>query len=106
MTPITVIEVVKAKNRIPDAYRHTFTFFSRHDRWVYHAVFDERQCNTCYQFTRYPVYQGNHLRALFPWLMITDPNTIEVWVHPNCRCHLHRLTSDYVPTEPEYEVKR
>jgi hypothetical protein len=81
-------------------YKASTTFFGKQDRWVYHAIFDDRIDDECLQWTRAPVYQGNQIRRLWPYLTIhshdkiggPDPNG-KGMVHPNCRCWLERLES-------------
>lgn len=89
---IDVVEAVKAVQRIQPEHRGEWnaTFFSRLDFWTYHAVFDTKLCDRCAAHAKTLVFAGSDLRGIFPYLEIVDVNTINVNVHPNCRCFLTR----------------
>jgi len=105
---IGAVEAVnKAKRRIArEDYRPGVTFFSAHDTWLYQAVYapTPKGNPTCPLCRNYEMmsdnmggFQGNFIRALFPYLTILDENTIggpdpsgDGLVHPNCRCKLVR----------------
>lgn len=88
---VKVARAVDAVRRKPEEYEH-ITFFSRYNAWVYEAVLDGRLCERCLEFEQNPYFFGTELRSNFPYLEIQDENTILAWVHPNCRCRLHRIT--------------
>ena len=90
---ITLIKVVEAatdaKHRIPLEYRGKLTFFSDWDLWRYVSKMDQRTCLACLEH-EHGLYQGSHIRLLFPYLEIIDEVTIAPNIHPNCRCLLLR----------------
>jgi hypothetical protein len=100
MIAAIMVSVEMALKRIPDEYGD-YTFFSIHDTWVYHGVFDEVFCSQCQSKAVPFTYAGSSLRRIFPYLEITDVNRIEAQVHPNCRCYLERSS----PLEEPDEVK-
>jgi hypothetical protein len=95
---LTLIDVVKAVQRIPVELRGKTTFFSRHDTWIYHGVFDEVFCEQCQAKAVPYTYAGSSLRREFPWLEISDVNRVEALVHPNCRCWLERSVLHRIDT--------
>ena len=112
MSLIQIVKAVDSVKRKPQEYKH-FTFFSAYDLWEYTAVLDDRLCEKCLGYEATPRYLGSELRMLFPYLEIVDENTINVNVHPNCRCTLTRITEwtpdilkwfiEYVPRKGEAE---
>ena len=107
---VTIIQVVKATQRIPVDSR--CTFFSRYDLWMHDAVLDNKLCERCLDYETTPRYLGNELRTKFPHLVILDANTIggpepngDGLHHPHCRCRLLRVvewTMDDVQWFVEY----
>lgn len=96
----TIVEAVReAQKRIPPELSH-LTFFADTDVWIYHEVSDDRLCDTCRKLARVGYFMGDHLRILFPYLFISDADTIYCFVHPNCRCYLSRLIE--TPTKEQY----
>lgn len=96
---MSAVHAVEAIQRIPQStmfpprYR-IVTYFSEQDVWLYQAVMDNRVCPICKGHEEHKGtgrFRGDHLRAKFPYLEIGDINTIQVNVHPNCRCYLTRL---------------
>lgn len=101
-----IAAIVEARKQIPLDLEQ-FTFFSRSDIWIYHAVFDTKLCILCQAKTVPFTYSGLHLRAIFPWLEIEAENRIGAWVHPNCRCFLQRVTDRTHPIAPlKFKMKR
>lgn len=104
-----VVEGAQKRRLFPT--RYGVTFFSKHDVWLYHAVMDTKVCLTCRYYEEIGQFLGNHIRLIFPYLEIIDENTIEVNVHPNCRCYLARkLEAEEEPepkvAEPIIEITR
>jgi len=106
---IGAVEAVnKAKRRLPpqNERRDRRTFFSAHDIWLFQAVYSPTPKGnpTCPLCRNYEMmsdnmggFQGNFIRALFPYLTYLDDNTLggpeaggDGLVHPNCRCKLVR----------------
>lgn len=87
---INVVEVVEAVKRVPPDSKQSF--FGMYDIWRYHAKFDIKLCDDCLMHADTHYFVGKYLRGLFQYLEIQDQDTIDVKVHPNCRCTLHRVT--------------
>jgi len=87
---IQIVSAVASLKRIPEGFPQAITFFSIHDVWQFHGVFDEKICPECID-NNFQLYHGNDLRDKFPNLEITDIDRIEANVHPNCRCWLSRI---------------
>lgn len=81
-----------AIQRIPDGLRGN-SFFGEFDLWLYQTIEpdDNRICFNCRVLDKI-TWTGLELRLAFPYLEIIDTNTILVYVHPNCRCTLTRIT--------------
>ena len=79
-----------ALRRIPPQARGRVTFFSDWDLWLYELILDDRLCSECAGHAS-GMFQGSHIRLLFPYLEIVDEDLIDVLVHPNCRCELRRV---------------
>ena len=95
MQAIKPIQIVKA---VRDSSTRIFistpkTFFSRLDIWLYREISDNKLCHVCRANAELEggLYEGNHIRAFFPYLEILDEDTIAVNEHPNCRCVLVRV---------------
>lgn len=99
---IQIVQVVKAVQRKPSEYR-TVTFFGEYDLWRFVPKFDDKLCPTCLGHAANEYFRGKYIRGLFPYLKIVDANTIDVEVHPNCRCFLIRVTdwAEYVTVTSE-----
>ena len=104
-----IVEIVhavrEAKKRIDFPQRPGTTYFSAKDIWLYDARADFKVCDVCLGYQRMSDsmggFQGNFIRALFPWLTILDENTIggpgdggDGLAHPNCRCRLIRFIGE------------
>lgn len=83
---------VDAFTRIPEEFR-AHSFFGEYDVWRYVPVFDGKLCKKCAYWATNLYFRGKYLRGLFKYLKIVDVNTINVNVHPNCRCILVRVTN-------------
>lgn len=81
---------MEAVRRIEKPQRKGVTYFSVHDVWMFDATLDSKVCPLCRAYEKAPEWNGNVLRSEFPYLEITDENTILPHVHPNCRCILKR----------------
>ena len=103
---VDVVQAVKeAEARIWFTPRKDTTFFSGNDIWLYDPREDNITCNICRNIADQAAgmggFNGNSLRALFPWLQIIDQDTIggqgvmgRGLSHPNCRCLLNRYVDD------------
>lgn len=91
-----VVKAVDAIKRISEELK-AHSFFGRYDLWRYEGKYDLKICGKCLDFALNPYYIGTELRRKdrFPYLVIIDANTIEVRVHPHCRCRLHRVTRSW-----------
>ncbi len=92
---VQAVEGAKLRKDIP--LRPGVTFFSKQDYWLYQEIQDERICQVCRANADIGVFNGLHLRARFPYLVILDENMIGGLesgggglAHPNCRCFLIR----------------
>ena len=110
--PEHITQVVDAVRKHREAQqRITFktpsgtTFFSGEDIWLYDPREDNITCEICRniadQASLMGGFNGNILRALFPFLSILGINTIggpgaggRGLSHPNCRCLLNRYIDD------------
>ena len=86
---VQAVQAVMDKKWIPEEFQG-ITFFGHWDVWLYHAVLDDRTCDLCRHYAEREPILGNYIRAAFPYLEIIDENTINVNIHPNCRCWLER----------------
>lgn len=86
-----VLAVEEAEKRVPAKLR-SYTFFGDDDMWLYFAVVDDVTCEPCMQYEVGKTFIGAELLALFPYLDILDADWINVNIHPNCRCHLRRIS--------------
>lgn len=92
----------EAKKRIDFPTRPGVTFFSGNDIWLYDPREDSITCEICRniadQASLMGGFNGNSLRALFPFLQIIDENRIKAHAHmprdDNCRCFLNRYIDD------------
>lgn len=95
--------VQEAESRIPGELQN-FTFFSEHDLWLFDALGDPAvRCELCDHHNG-NVFPGRTIRFEWPYLQILDVNRIGGpapggggLVHPNCKCRLHRMPSDWKP---------
>ena len=94
---VEVVKAVAAVKRKDDLYRN-ISFFGKYDFWRYIPVFDKKLCEECRAHWGTYYFKGNEIRATFPYLKIVDEDTIDVEVHPNCRCYLWRVILG-----PDYE---
>ena len=85
-----------AMKRIPDDLTG-IPFFGKSDAWAYVAVLDDVLCDECENFQEIGIFNGNALRSVFPYMLILNEDTIQVSVHPNCRCFLFRLEESEEP---------
>lgn len=91
VSAVVSVRAVDAVQRIPKEYERV-TFFGDYDIWHFIPIFDVKLCPECMMYAETEYFVGKHLRGLFPYLKIIDVNTIDVEVHPNCRCILRRIT--------------
>ena len=94
-----VLAVEESIQRINRAEYPTLTYFSVHDHWQYFEQSDMRVCGTCHFNSTNgtvdtDVFSGDWLRNLFPYLMLSGADRIEVLQHPNCRCYLKRVMTN------------
>jgi len=95
--------VQESKQRIPPELKD-FTFFSEHDLWLFDALGDPSvRCELCDHHNG-NVFPGRTIRFAWAYLQILDMNLIggpapggDGMVHPNCKCRLHRMPSDWTP---------
>lgn len=89
---ISAVKVVDSLKRKPESLK-VWSFFGKYDLWKYDPVLDTKLCDECLGYATQFYFWGIHLRTTFPYLEISDEDNIDVNVHPNCRCVLHRVTS-------------
>jgi hypothetical protein len=100
-----VTAVREAEARIWFTPRKGTTFYSGNDIWLYDPREDSITCEICRniadQASAAGGFNGNTIRALFPWHVILGPNTIggpgeggRGLSHPWCRCRLNRYLDD------------
>jgi hypothetical protein len=70
----------------------TQSFFGKYDFWRYVPVFDKKLCEECRGYWNTYYFKGTDIRSTFPYMKIKDEDTIDVEVHPHCRCFLYRVT--------------
>ena len=122
MQVIDAVQTQKAYSIIFET-RPGVTYFSGNDIWLYDPREDDVTCEICRniadQASLMGGFNGNSLRALFPFWEIIDENTIQAHAHmprdDNCRCFLNRYIDDpkdrvsaqrhFVPKKLEPEKK-
>lgn len=99
---VRAVITVDAIPRIPEELSK-YTFFGEYDVWRYVPIFDKKLCHKCAYWATNVYFRGKYIRGLWKRLKIVDANTIEVWVHPNCRCILVRVTNwrEYISVTTE-----
>ena len=88
---VRAVRVVDSLRRKPETLR-LVSFYGEYDVWRYEPKWDTKLCEECMSYSLKEYFWGKHLRELFEYHKILDANTIQVLVHPNCRCELHRVT--------------
>jgi len=88
--------------RIPEEHKR-ISFFGEYDVWRFNFQMDDKLCARCMAYAAPEYFRGKYIRGLFKHLKILDANTIDVEVHPNCRCFLTRVTDveEYVMVTSE-----
>lgn len=110
LSAVEAVERFEAQKRIDIPTRSGVTFFSGKDIWLYDIREDDVTCEICRniadQASLMGGFNGNTIRALFPFLEIIDENTIKAHSHmprdDNCRCLLLRyvgVPEDRVPAQ-------
>jgi hypothetical protein len=103
LNAIKAVQIVSASlQRKPELYR-TQSFYGKLDFWRYVPEFDKKLCDRCRGYWETYFFRGTELRSTFPYHKIKDEDTIDVEVHPNCRCFLYRVT---IPSQYEKVYKR
>jgi hypothetical protein len=102
------VQAVVDKSWIPsEVYDKWNRGFSSDVIWQFIPSWDAKQCEECGEYALgTPFFAGSQIRSAFPYLEVVDENTINAYVHPNCRCILSRDVSGEEPVVSMKEAKQ